>query len=219
MHLMHTAAQRITRRPGKGECILEKSHMRIKVTAMIALDSMLIKASFSSVTAEVSYFSGKRPETALLLKLHISRIQSGAHMSERADWEIVRQLTPFPAEDILPKNTAPSQLSCFQAKGVRWELLPQPPQYLICCCLPASKQSPLLSIFVGAGFQDLKLVLPDTGIPFMKATSCSATESWFRKAIYNTSALTLPLTGHWQVQLTPGQTYHPTFQRLWFQLL
>lgn len=193
---MHTAAQRIIRRPGKGECILEKCHIKVKVATTIALDSLLIKALFSSVTAESYYISGKRSETALLLKLHISRIQCGAGMSEGAGQEIVRQLTPFPAEDILPKNKASSQLSCFQAKGFRWVLFPRPAQYLICCCLPASKQTPVLSIFVGAGFQDLKLVLPDTGIPFMKATSCSATESWFRKAIYNTSTLTLPLTDH-----------------------
>lgn len=127
MHLKHAAAQRIIRRPGKCECILGKKHMRVKVATMITLDSLLIKALFSFVTAEFSYISGKRSETAFLFKLHISRIQSGAHVSVGAGQEIVKQLTSFPAEDVLPKNKASPQLSCFQARCIRLVLKPPPP--------------------------------------------------------------------------------------------
>lgn len=114
---------------------------------------------------------------------------------------------PFPAEDILPKSKASPQLSWGWCSNPLFPTTPTIPDLL----LPSSIQTPVLSIFVGAGFQDLKLMLSHTEIPFMKTTSCSATESWLRKAIYNTSALSLPLKDHWQVQLTPGQTYHCTF--------
>lgn len=93
---------------------------------MITWDPLLIKALFSFVT-EFSYISGKGSETALLFKVHISKIQSGAHTSETAGQEMVKQLIPFPAEDILPKYKASSQPSCSKAKCIRLVLKPPPP--------------------------------------------------------------------------------------------
>lgn len=195
---------------GNVNALWEKKHMRINVATMITWDPLLIKALFSFVTAEFSYISGKKyqKQEALLFKMHISRVQPGAHTSERA---VKRLWGSWPHSQ--------QKTSCLRTRhhlsspevGAQTPSSPQAPQYLICCCLPASKQTPVLSIFVGAVLQDLKLMSSDTEIPFMKTTSCSATESWLRKAIYNTSALSLPLKDHWQVQLTPGQTYHCTF--------
>lgn len=180
---------------------------------MITWDPLLIKALFSFVT-EFSYISGKWSETALLFKVHISRIQSGAHTSERAGQEMVKQLIPFPAEDILPKYKASSQPSCSKAKCIRLVLKPPPPASPRNTWSTAAFQhpsKPQYCPFLWVLVSRIWSWCCDTEIPFMKATSCFATESWLRKAIYNTSALALPLKYHWQVQLTPGQTYHSTF--------
>lgn len=91
MHLMGIAAQRIIRRPGKCECILEKTHKskgcNHDYIGFITHKS-LIFLCYSRIF--LHFRKNIRNSLTVLFKLHISRIQSGAHMSERAGQEIVK---------------------------------------------------------------------------------------------------------------------------------
>lgn len=158
MHLMHAAAQRIIRRPGKGECTWGKILMKVKVATVITLDSLLIKPLFLFVTAEFSYISGKRSETALLFKLHISRIQSGAHMSEQvrslwSSWPHSLQKTSC----LRTRHHLSFPASKPSASG--WCSSPSPHNTWSAAAFQHPSKPQVLPIFVGAGFQDLKLML------------------------------------------------------------
>lgn len=99
---------------------------------------------------------------------HFSRLFPGHDLEitcQRAGQKIVKQLVLFPAEDILPKDKASSQLFCSKAKCIRsvsaplhpWA--PIIPDLMLPSCSRA-KQTWVVPIFVGSGFQDLELMLP-----------------------------------------------------------